>query len=167
MKKLLKRSTLVGALALMLTPTVSSAHFLGYDSVDSGEIRWGTQEGTTKWSTARSHAISTWDAMGAVNIAGDTSTTIEDLSFRDVNYSDVTWSGQYDYRAFSTDVIDINNYFMNGFTDAQRKHTFLHELGHALGLDHHTIEVNVMRSGFKNYTTLGTHDKSDYNELWK
>lgn len=151
----------------MLSPTFASAHFTGTDAVDGGEIRWGTAEGSTKWTTARNHAISTWDAMGAVNIAGDTATTGEDLSFRDVNYSDVTWSGNYDPRTGFVDVIEFNSYYFNDFTEAQRKHTALHELGHALGLDHHSIQVNVMCSGFKNYTVLGTHDKADYNELWK
>ena len=45
----------------------------------------------------------------------------------------------------------------------------MHELGHALGLDHWATTLNVMRESISlaSYTChLGTHDISDYDELW-
>jgi len=150
---------------LLAFPMTGHAHFLGNDSVDGNEIRWGTSKGATGWTSARDHAISKWDALGTINIAPDTSTTVEDLSFRDVDRHDVAWSGRW-IPLSGADVIEYNDYYFYDFTVDQRKHTALHEMGHALGLDHHNLSGNVMRSGFWSYTELGAHDKEDYYALW-
>jgi len=47
-------------------------HTLSYSSVDSGEIRWGE---STKYTNAWNHAVSTWNALGNVNIAPDDAST--------------------------------------------------------------------------------------------
>lgn len=151
--------------ATLILPSNVDAHFLGHSSVDGKEIRWGTAKGTTGWTTARNHSISVWNTMGTIKIAGDTTSTVEDLSFKDVDRSDVTWSGSHSPQT-GADVISYNDYYFYDFTSSQRKHTALHEMGHALGLDHHGLAGNVLRSGFYSYEVLGSHDKSDYRTLW-
>lgn len=143
-------------------PITAYAHFLGYSSVDEREIRWG---GSTKYTAAQSHSITTWNALGKVNIAPDTIYTYEDVTYGDINRSDVTWSGLYTCWGALTDNIDFNDYYMSNYTDDEKKHVALHELGHALGLDH-SYSPNVMVSGRYSITTLGSHDTEDYYSLW-
>jgi hypothetical protein len=162
MKKLL---VIPALLVFMLIPFTASAHFIGNDSVDGGEIRWGTAKGTTGWTSARNHSISVWNGMGVIYIAGDTTSTVEDLSFKDVDRPDVTWSGSW-LPQTGADVISYNDYFFFDFEPEQRMHTALHEMGHALGIDHHDLAGNVLRSGYWFYTQLGEHDKADYRTLW-
>lgn len=138
------------------------AHFLGYSSVDAGEIRWG---GSTQYSSAWSGGISTWNALGLVNIAPDTIWTYEDLTVSDVNRSDVSWVGQYTYYSWTTDTIQLNAYYLNNDTSAERQNTTTHELGHSLGLAH-SFSGNVMYAYQTSQTSLGSHDISDYNELY-
>ena len=164
MKKFIKRGIIAGALSLMLLPAAASAHFLGYDSVDGKEIRWGTYHGTTKWTTARGAAISTWNGINPINILGDSSTTVEDLSFVDANRSDVTWAGLYS-NISGADKIQLNNYYLNGYTTAKRQNVFTHELGHALGLAH-SYSDQIMYAYVTSKTSLGSHDTSDYHSLW-
>lgn len=165
----LKGLAMAGLIAILVNfsfPSAFSAHFLGIDSVDNGEIRWGTAYGSTAWTGARNHSISTWNNLGSVYIAGDTWNTVEDLFFADVYRSDLAWSGHYFHYYTQEDRIEYNNFFFNGFDSAQRLHTANHELGHALGLGHHGISGNAMTSGFHYNTGLGTHDRYDYYQLW-
>ncbi|MFT9486260.1 MAG: hypothetical protein ACH0QD_02615 [Tepidibacillus sp.] len=154
------------AFLIAITPSAVFAHDQGYSSVDGSEIRWGDAKGTTGWTVTRDHSITKWNDMGIINIAPDSAWVIEDLSFTDVNRDDVTWSGQYSWWSNDSDLIKYNDYYFYDFSPEQRKHTALHELGHTLGIDHHDLVDNVMRSGFHSYTELGTHDKEDYNSLW-
>lgn len=94
----------------------SSAHFnySSYHSVDGKEIRWGTFNGSTKYTAERNNAISKWDALGIINIAGDTTSTIEDLSFTDYYYVD-GYSGNW-YLKSGADEITFNDAYMPYFS---------------------------------------------------
>jgi hypothetical protein len=157
------------SLALLLAapfrlPAPVTAHFLGCSSVEKGDIHW---EGNTVFATARDYAISTWDGLASVDISKDTIWTNADLKIMDVNRSDVIWAGLYTDRdcGNADDRIRFNRFFMDGFTDAQKKMAALHELGHALGLGH-SFSNNVMNPFVTSQTGLGTHDKDDYWALW-
>lgn len=141
------------------------AHFTGVSSVDAGEIRWG---GSTTYSTQWNAGISTWNALDPINILPDTIWTYEDLTVSDVNRSDAPWVGvvaKYTYYSLYTDTIQLNAYYLNSDTSAERQNTTTHELGHSLGLDH-SFSGNVMYEYQTSQTSLGSHDISDYDYLW-
>ncbi len=94
--------------------------------------------GSTQWTSARNTAINRWDAEGIINIAGDTATTIEDLSFTDYSASDGVLGSWTQYTG--ADKIMFNNTYFNNMSSCQRNHTALHELGHALNLDHNNVD---------------------------
>lgn len=152
---------LLAFLFLVSTPFVH-AHFLGYSSVDAGEIRWG---GSTQYSSAWSGGISTWNALGLVNIAPDTIWTYEDLTVSDVNEPNESWVGLYTYYSLATDTIKLNTAKLYDDTSAQKQNVTTHELGHSLGLAH-SFSENVMYMYQTFQTSLGSHDISDYNELY-
>lgn len=144
-------------------------HKLGYSSVDSGEIRWG---GSTKYTTAWNHAVSTWNALGKVNIAPDTAWTIEDLTISDVNKPSETWTGLYTYYPLLADTIQFNtaNMDASGRTTNHNKKTATHELGHALGIgDHYESSYSsiIMYGYSSDVTSLKQHDKDDYHSIHK
>lgn len=157
------RAFVLGALFLLLTSVPALAHFQGYSAVDAMEIRWG---GSTQYTTARDHSISTWNALGKVNIAPDTIWTYEDITYSDVNRSDVTWCGVYVYYGVGSDDIQFNIYYFTTMNDDQDKFCALQEMGHALGLAH-SFNGNVMYGDVNTgQPYLGTHDKEDYSTLY-
>jgi predicted Zn-dependent protease len=160
--KLLNISLVAFVAVLLTSASVAHAHFLGYSSVDGNEIRWG---GSTTYSTQWNAGISTWNALGAINIAPDTIWTIEDLTVSNTNAGNSGWTGLYTYNYFLADTIQLNTYYLSGNTSAQRQNTITHELGHSLGLAH-SFSGNVMYSVQTSQTSLGTHDTEDYNALY-
>lgn len=139
--------------------TDSSSH-----SVDSGEIRWGTYHGSTQYTSARDNAIAKWDALGLINIAGDTAFTIEDLSFDDYDVDD-GYLGWW-HKNTGADEIEFNEVYFNTMSDGEKNKTALHEMGHALNLDHTTNSLSVMRSGIISQSVLYQYDIDDYNDRW-
>lgn len=137
---------------------VDTTEFFG-----SKEIRWG---GSTTYSNAWDAATSTWNALGAVNIAPDDIWHWEDLTLSDVTLSDVVWAGQYDPNG--NDSLKFNTFWMDSFTDGMKQNVVIHELGHALGLGHsylgNTMYLEVSPSNVT--TTLGNQDITDYNYCW-
>lgn len=158
--KLLVGGTVAAAMTLSSTG-VASAHFLGYDSVDGGEIRY---DEATKYNSELSNALYQWNAVGSVDFKVDTWWTYEDVHLNDTSRSDVSWVGLYSNRS-GTDQIYFNAYYLDGYTWCRRTKTVIHEMGHALGLDH-SYWPNLMAQGDVGSCTLQSHDKSDYHALW-
>jgi hypothetical protein len=162
----MKRTLLALALALLIptmlsNPSRASAHYIGCDSVDNGDIRWGS---TTTYVSARDHAIAAWNAVGGINIAPDTIWTSEDVKFVDVNRSDVTWVGQYSCNA---ERIRFNRFRMDPLSDDSRKMVAVHELGHALRLGH-SFPGQAMNASLSipPVTLPQSHDIADYCGIW-
>lgn len=162
MKKILFVLTLVLVFAFSVCGAYADTHYvLGYSSVDGGEIRWG---GSTRYLTQWNAGISTWNALGRINIAPDTIWTYEDLRVSDISMPDSGWSGRY-RNSVGTDTLQLNIFYMNRVTSARKQNIITHELGHALGLAH-SISGNIMYATQVTQTSLGTQDVSDYNYLW-
>lgn len=51
-------------------------------------------------------------------------------------------------------------------SSCERNKTALHELGHALNLDHNNNSGSVMRSGIICQSNLGSYDKKLVNDRW-
>ena len=67
------------------------------------------------------------------------------------------------------DHIKLNEYYMDQYGDCAKKNVTMHEMGHALGLEHWDTYSNVMRDYITKYyyqCDFGTHDIIDYEELW-
>ena len=165
----MKKETILVSLTLFMLTTsmTNAAHYLiGVSSVDSGEIRWG---GSTVYSTQWYGAIYTWNALNKISIAPDNWYTYEDLRVSDVNRADGEWynvPARYTHYSYMTDTIKLNQSYLNRYNVLQRQMVATHELGHAHGLNDHSIYGNVMYRSVTSQTQLGTQDVSDYRYLW-
>ncbi len=145
-----------------LSVDAATRYLSGKSSVDGTKIAWG---GTTTYSSQCSSAISTWNALGKINITPDTIYTIEDLTFKEVNStaSWYAWYGNWTQRV-GADALYLNKAYMGSLSSSAKQSVCTHELGHSLGLAHSIIN-NVMYASSWD-TALGTHDKSDYSSLY-
>lgn len=163
MKKRYTIGIILAALLLVAPSAKAVNYVLGYSSVDNGEIRWG---GSTQYSTQWNGGIGTWNARNKVLIAPDTIWTIEDVTVSDVSIPNEPWAGKHTRYIPGADTIEFNTPKMNGTSSAFKQNIATHELGHALGLDHHSVSGNVMYVFGSSQITLGTQDVNDYVYLW-
>lgn len=144
-------------------PWIDDLHYVsGSSSVDNREIRW---DGTTQYLNQWYAAINTWNALGNINIATDTLSTILDLEVSDLNESDLVWVGLWTHRPIGADSLQLNEYYLQYNTVEEIQNTITHELGHALGL-HHSYTGNIMYYRQNSQTSVGGQDESDYYYLW-
>jgi len=132
-------------------------------SVDGREIRF-TQ--STRYSREWGQARDQWNPLGRVNIAPDTSSTVNDLHISDVSKSTVTWSGRWESSAGQDDIY-LNGYFLASYTYPQVRGVISHELGHALRLGHFDNRNALMHcSDNRNVTGPATPDINKYHDIW-
>lgn len=156
--------------AALLVATPASAHwFLGYDSVDNGEIRY---EDESKYSSADGgtigHAIDTWNALNPINIKPDAWNTATDLTWRDYSNADTTTQAYY-HTHIGSDHIHMNTAKLDNLSLFKKKAVAAHEQGHSLGLDHNETNDTQLMWACPTCTSINTpqsHDKQDYHELW-
>lgn len=134
-----------------------------WDLVDSGKhLDWG---GSSKYQTQFNNAVNTWNNYKSGVIRKDTLTTVQDVTITDVNKKNVKWAGQTD--AFPR-VIRLNKYYLDNYSNDRRQNCCVHELGHALRLEHRDKEPDsVMRSANTPIKVLSLGDKRNYDAAYK
>jgi predicted Zn-dependent protease len=129
----------------------------------SNEIRWEWATSSTQtYGTQLTAAISTWNALGTVDIIS--TSTGRTLITQETNDPLYDWSGSYSY-ADRPPLMEINTGKLFDNTSDEIQNTWTHELGHALGLGHSYIDNTVYYINSPQ-TTLGTQDILDYNFCW-
>ena len=133
-----------------------------WNLVDSGKhLDW---DGTSAYISQFNYAINQWESHKPGIIREDTLTTIEDVKISDKNEGDVGYAGT----TYKSGKIIFNTYYMNNFNTSKKRNVAIHELGHALGLDHRDGESSsVMQSYVTSITTLCEGDRKNYDEAYK
>ncbi|MBZ3935387.1 matrixin family metalloprotease [Methanimicrococcus blatticola] len=159
--KIFNRSAALLLILLLLTAFATPA--LGATSsiqwwhmVDSGKhLDWG---GSTKYQSDFNSSVSTWNSHKSGVIRKDSLVYI-----RDVTISDVYWSnGTVGLVNGDNKTMQFNTRLMDPMNSTRRKNACLHELGHALGLDHNQ-NGDVMYAFSSNAVSLTANDKASYN----
>lgn len=118
---------------------------------------------TTNYIFDLSAATSTWHAVGGMRIEATSSQANVDVF--DVDVSDVVLVGSWHSNDTQPDSLVLNSYFMDVMNHARRQNVIIHELGHALGLEHSYIG-NILYYSVTSQIILGSQDIDDYNYLW-
>ena len=162
----MKRRALVGAVvaALVVAAPAYAHYFMSSDSVDGGEIRY---EKETEYTYTTDFAIGKWNDVGRINIAGDAWYTATDLTFKDYTNCDSDYAGWWHPHSGS-DHVHYNKCYMNGYAYYDRRALAVHELGHALRLNHNPYRSQIMYTcpACTDYSTPQSHDRQDYHERW-
>ena len=69
---------------------------------------------------------------------------------------------------YSSGKIELNTYYMSGYSNSKKQNVATHELGHALGLDHST-STDVMDAAITGHTStqaLSQNDKDSYDAAY-
>lgn len=131
-----------------------------WDLVDSGKhLDWS---GSTKYSSQFNTAISRWEGHISGVIRKDTLTTINDLTISDKNQGE----NGYPATTSSNGKMIFNTYYMDSYSNNVNLNICIHELGHALRLDHRTESNSVMQESATTITTLSEGDKANYTKAY-
>lgn len=156
-------------------PYITALHSVStQDSVDASKNLFWAWTGITGSNRESDwhFALAAWtelDLGSNVNIATSTGTTY--LQVSTTTGSDLGWVGLYN-SFLDPDTIQFNEYYI-GSTDydandgAKRKNAMIHELGHALNLNHSSSTLNVLYPIVQPVTEVGPQDESDYYYLWQ
>lgn len=159
-KYTLKTFLLVSILLMSMVSFVSADVFLSQwgDNVDSGgHLDW---EHNTKYYDESVYAMDTWNLYKPGVIREDSIFVVEDIYVGDYYEASDTIAFMQHYDA----EIRYNDYMMSGMITAERRHTAIHEFGHALGLGENPTTIGaVMQQGRLTNQYLRDDDKESYD----
>ncbi|MCF7925791.1 MAG: hypothetical protein K9L26_04585, partial [Candidatus Izimaplasma sp.] len=155
----------------------------GYDSVygDQTEMSYKFKFSASKYKDAFNDAVATWNDLGEINIY-ETTSTFKDVSVELADDSSADWAARYSNNWIFQDKIRFNTHYMDTYSDDAVESTALHEIGHALGIDHMHIDAenshgtltlgeyttNVMSYDAPyNLIVLGPCERNVYYKLWR
>lgn len=147
----------------------TTVHLLSRNAVDGGnKIHYSA---ATEYEDYLPSGISGWNNLGGPKFAKDTASTVQDLKISDVYSKGEATYGLYVPIIGGQDKIYFNIYMMDKLPSTNQKSVVAHELGHAIGLgDHYSGYSGALMYGYGNSnknTKPQSHDKSDFNKLWK
>lgn len=152
-------SIMVASLIGAIYNTVSAYELLDWNLVDSGKhLDWsGSSEYMDEWYAS----VGVWEDYKSGVIRKDGFWTINDVTISD--YTEESSTMAY---TSSSGKICFNSYHFESMTSEQRQKTIMHEIGHALGLDHNNDTTSIMCQGKRAQTTLSDDDKAGYDYLY-
>lgn len=132
-----------------------------WDLVDSGKhLDWS---GSSAYISQFNTGVNTWNSYKSGVIRKDTLLTVNDLTISDVSYISAGVVGQ----TSSNGTIKFATQYMNNYGNAEKTNVCIHELGHALRLDHRDESDSVMQQTVTSITTLSIGDQRNYDEAYK
>lgn len=146
----------------------ATANLLSWWMVDSGgHLDWS---GSTTFSSQFNSAVNTWNNYKSGVIRKDTILTVNDVTIKDVGYISQDVYARTTAEKPSgktTGEIKFATSLLNGASNSLKKAVIIHELGHALGLDHYTGDTKSVMYPIASEsicnTTLTAYDKQAYD----
>ena len=136
-----------------------------WDLVDSGKHLDYTNK--SKYTSYINQGINTWESYKSGIIRQDTAAIINDVTFSDVSSLGTDAAGNAivgQTRGIGT--IKFATSFMDTFSNAQKLNVVIHEIGHALRLDHRNESDSIMYPSVTNITTLSIGDQRNYDSAY-
>jgi len=149
------------------TSTPLGGHFL-MDQVQyptaaqDGQVLWYSSG--TNYNNSMNAAAPVWMGFGGLNIASTTNVASATVIVSDIDSSssDSVFMGVWNHDPTSSvSTMEFNRYWMAPASLNQREHTAIHELGHAIGLNHSFLG-NIMNYYVTDQTDLGIQDIYDF-----
>lgn len=127
--------------------------------VDSGKhLDW---DGSTIYQDNFDFGVDVWEDYKSGIIREDTIWIIEDVEVLDRD-ENATWAGRV---SPTIDTLEFNIFQMDDLSEEERNMVAIHELGHALGLDHNTSS-DIMFASVTTQNTLSSNDKASYDDSY-
>lgn len=141
--------------------TTSAYALLDWNLVDIGKhLDW---DGDTEYMDEWNASVDVWEDYKPGVIREDSFWVIEDVKISDYYEESSTMAVTY-----SGGTIKFNDYHFASMTTGQRQKTMIHEIGHALGLDHNNSDTtSIMCQGKREQTWLSDDDKAGYDAAYE